>query len=98
MPPTASRIRYPPGRDYFPYSGGGGGVHFGKLGGTLEYDDETGVTVTIWTGKPAVVSTRTVDNVVISELLMTEGELASGSAVRIQRIDGKWFVVGAPCV
>ncbi len=74
-------------------------VHFGKLGATLTYNDATGVTVTIWTGKPAAVTSpaRTVDNVVISELLMTSGELANGSAVRIQRIDGKWFVVGAPC-
>ncbi len=89
----------PPQHEPTPQVLGGGPVHIGKLGGTLAFDDATGVTVTIWTGKPAAVTSpaRTVDNVVISELLMTEGELANGSAVRIQRIDGKWFVVGAPC-
>ena len=41
-------------------------LHQGKLNSELAYDDATGVTVTIWRGKPAVETTDTIDKVIVS--------------------------------
>ncbi len=73
------------------------GVHIGKLDAALDFDDATGVTVSIWTGKPASDSGDNIDNVVASELLTPSGTFASGSPVKIEFIDGLWQVMGAPC-
>lgn len=72
-------------------------VFFGKLDAQLDYDDATGVTVSIWTGKPASDSGDNVGGVIISELLMTSGHFDSGTAVRVEWIDERWYVTGAPC-
>ncbi len=75
----------------------GGGIHWGKLDADLTYNDNTGVTVSVWTGKPASDAGWDIENVVIAELLMTSGQLDSGSFVKIELIDGIWYVTGAPC-
>ncbi len=69
---------------------GGGGIHWGKLDANLEYDDTTGVTVSIWEDTPLADSTRNIDNVLPPPWL-TEGQFDSGAWVVITRIDGKWY-------
>jgi len=76
--------------------GGGGRTHWGKLDTDLLYNDTTGVTVSIWTGNPLADSTRNIDNVLPPPVL-TSGQLDSGDYVKIERIDGRWYVTGAPC-
>lgn len=72
--------------------------HQGKLTADLLYDDTTGVTVNIWTGTPLAESSplRTIENV-LPPLVMGSGQLDSGDAVTITRIDGKWYATNAPC-
>ena len=76
---------------------GGGGKHLVKLQDALDYDDATGVTGTVWTGKPATATTREVTNIVACEKITTSGTFAADSFVWVERIDGKTFVTGAPC-
>lgn len=75
-----------------------GKSYLGKLDSALVYNDATGVTVSIWTEKPASDTTRDLKLVIVSELLLTTGSLASGDGVRVKRIDNRWVVVGAACV
>ncbi len=75
----------------------GGGIHIGKLDAALDFDDATGVTFSIWTGKPASDSGINIDNVVASELLTPSGTFASGSRVKVEFIDGLPMVTGAAC-
>lgn len=73
-------------------------IHQGKLTANLLYDDETGVTVNIWTGTPLAETSplRTVDNV-LPPLVMSSGQLDSGDPVTITWIDGRWYATNAPC-
>ena len=71
-------------------------VHWGKLDANLLYDDTTGVTVTIWSGNPLADSGRDIENVLPPPVLAS-GQLDSGDWVKIERIDGRWYVTAAPC-
>ncbi len=73
-----------------------GGIHEGKLDANLDYDDTTGVTVSIWKGNPQEDTGDNIDNV-LPLMVMTSGTLDSGSPVVIQRIDGYWRVTHAEC-
>jgi hypothetical protein len=70
---------------------------FGKLDSELTYNDATGVTMSIWRGKPAVDTTDDLTEVIASELLLTSGSLAAGKGVLVQRIDGRWYVIAVAC-
>ena len=74
------------------------GIHQGKLTANLLYDDTTGVTVNIWTGPPWAITSplRTIENV-LPPLVLSSGQLDSGDAVTITRINGKWYATNAPC-
>ena len=69
----------------------------GKLDNDLDYDDATGVTVSIWTGKPAADTGDDVEGVIVSELLLTSGQLDADTGVKIEWINGRWYVTGAAC-
>ena len=71
--------------------GGGGGVpmHWGTLDAALDYDDTTGVAVTLDVGGT--------QEGVLPPPTMTEGTITSGSHVLIALIDGSWYVILAPC-
>ena len=73
-----------------------GGIHEGKLDANLDYDDTTGVTVSVWKGSPQADTGDNIENV-LPLMVMTSGTLDSGSPVVIQRIDGEWRVTHAEC-
>ena len=72
------------------------GVYWGKLDAALAYDETTGVAVSIWTDHALSDSGHNITNV-LPPPLMASGELASGSWVKIEFINERWYVTGAPC-
>jgi len=62
----------------------------------LDYDDTDGVSVTLWRGNPPAATSETIPGV-LPLIVMTSGTLNSGTAVVIQRIDGRWKVTHAEC-
>lgn len=71
-------------------------LKWGKLEDDLDYDDTTGVTVSVWTGHPLVDSGKDIENV-LPPPTMESGTISANDFVRIVYFNGHWYVDMAPC-
>jgi len=71
-------------------------AYFGKLDADLEYDDTTGVSVSIWQGVPIADTGMNIPGVLPPPML-TSGQLDEDGWVKIEWITGHWYVTGAEC-
>ena len=71
-------------------------VVWGVLQSNLDYNDTTGVGVTVWDRDLSTTTGNTINNV-LPPWTMISGTLSSLSRVKVECIKGKWYVTMAVC-